>query len=210
VYEGLPREREFVLRTYPLIGLPLAFLLVGIRGEDAAGARALLALLLFTPGVYLPVLLAHVPASASHRARWILDGAPLSRAEIDNAAIKAVTVRFLVPLYAVLGGLAWFLCGAGFALRLAPVTFLSTLVVVRQVWRNFGIEKPLSVAPDEIAVEQSWFNAMMVIALVLTVLAAFAERLLASPFAAALAVLLLAALEWGQDRALSRERPGTP
>jgi hypothetical protein len=209
VFEGLPREREFVLRTYPLVGLPLAFLVVGMRGEDAAGARALLALLLFTPGVYLPVLLAHVPVSASHRARWILDGAPIARADIDNGAIKAVTLRFLVPLYGALSALAWFLCGPVFTLHVAPVTFLVTLAVVRQVWRAFGIEKPLSTAPDNVAVEQSWFNAMMVIALLLTVLAVFAERLLASPWVALAAVAVLLFLEWSQDRALSREARDT-
>ncbi len=209
VFEALPREREFVLRTYPLIGLPLAFLLVGARGEDSDTTQALLALLLFTPGVYLPVLLAHVPVSASHRARWILDGAPLTRASIDNAAMKAVAVRFLLPLYAALGGLALALCGPAFASRMVPVAFLLTLVVVRQIYRGFGIEKPLTVAPEDIAVDQSWFNAMMMIALILTVLAVFATNLLASPIVASGAVLALLALEWSQDRALNREHPST-
>ncbi len=201
VFEALPKEREFVLRTYPLIGLPLAFLLVGARGEESGEVQALLSLLLFTPGVYLPILLAHVPVSASHRARWILDGAPLTKAQIDNAALKAVAVRFLVPLYLVLGALAWKFCGIAFALRMVPVAYLATLTVVRQIYSGFGIEKPLSVAPEAIAAEQSWFNAMMVIALILTIVAVFAVKLLASPLICVGTIAALLAMEWSQDRA---------
>ena len=184
-----------------MIGLPLAFLLVGARGEEGGEVQALLSLLLFTPGVYLPILLAHVPVSASHRARWILDGAPLTRAQIDNAALKAVAVRFLVPLYIVLGALTWKFCGAAFALRMVPVAYLATLTVVRQIYGGFGIEKPLSVAPEAIVAEQSWFNAMMVIALILTIVAVFAVKLLASPLVCIGTIAALLAMEWSQDRA---------
>ncbi len=204
VFDALPKEREFVLRTYPLIGLPLAFLLVGVRGEDSEGKRALLSLLLFTPGVYLPVLLAHVPVSASHRARWILDGAPISKSEIDNAALKAIAIRFLLPLYLALGALCWSLCGVAFTLRMTPVTFLVTLTVVRQIYRGFGIENPLSVPPEEVVAEQSWFNAMMMIALVLTIAAVFAVKWLASPLVCAGVIVVLLVLEWSQDRALAK------
>jgi hypothetical protein len=204
VYEALPKEREFVLRTYPLVGLPLAFLLLGMRGEDLEGRQALLSLLLFTPGVYLPILLAHVPASASHRARWILDGAPLTKEQIDNAALKAVAVRFLVPLYVAFGALSWSLCGASFTLRMVPIAFLVTLAVVRQIYRGFGIENPLSVAPEAIVAEQGWFNAMMVITLVLTIAAAFSTKWLASPLVCAGVLAALLVLEWGQDRASAK------
>jgi len=200
IYEALPKEREFVLRTYPLIGLPLAFLLVGARGEAPEESRALLSLLLFTPGVYLPILLAHVPVSASFRARWILDGAPLSKPQIDAASIKAVAVRFLVPLYLALGSLAWLLCGAGFALRLTPVAYLATLLVVRQLYVGFHIEKPLSLPPEAVGGDQSWFNAMAVIALLLTVVAVFAVKVLASPWVCVGVVLALLAGEWLHDR----------
>jgi hypothetical protein len=200
VFEALPKEREFVLRTYPLIGLPLAFLLVGARGEAASESRALLSLLLFTPGVYLPLLLAHVPVSASHRARWLLDGAPLAKQQIDDAALKAVAVRFLVPLYVALGGLAWLLCGGAYALQLTPIAFLVTLMVVRQLYNSFGIEQPLSLPPEAVGGDQSWFNAMAVIALVLTVIAVFAVKLLGSPLLCAGIIAALLAGEWLQNR----------
>ena len=200
VFEALPKEREFVLRTYPLVGLPLAFLLVGAHGEQRGESQALLSLLLFTPGVYLPLLLAHVPVSASYRARWILDGAPLSKAQIDSAALKAVVVRFLVPLYVALGALAGLLCGTSFALRMTPVAFLVTLTVVRQLYRAFGIEKPLSLPPEEVGGDQSWFNAMLVIALLLTIVAVFAVKLLAAPLICVGVIVALLALEWSQNR----------
>jgi len=51
---------------------------------------------------------------------------------------------------------------------------------------------------------------MMMIALILTVIAVFAAKLLASPLTCALVILALLAMEWSQDRALSRENPDTP
>ncbi len=101
----------------------------------------------------------------------------------------------------MLGALAWKFCGLAFALRMVPVAYLATLTVVRQIYSGFGIEKPLSVAPDAIAAEQSWFNAMMVIALILTIVAVFAVKLLASPLICVGTIAALLAMEWSQDRA---------
>lgn len=200
VFDGLPKEREFVLRGYPLIGLPLAFLWLGARGESGEGTRALLSLLLFTPAVYLPVLIAHLPISASHRARWILDGAPIPREVIRVAALKALMVRFVLPLYLALGALAWSYCGAAFALGLTPLAFLATLMVVRQLADGFGIEPPMSVPPESIAVEQSWFNAMGMIALLSTLVAVFAVGLLDRPWWLALAYAVLILFEVKAER----------
>ena len=62
-------------------------------------------------------------------------------------------------------------------------------------------------APEEIAADQAWFNAMLMIALILTIVAVFAVKLLAAPLTCAVVVLVLLALEWSQDRALASEAP---
>ncbi len=41
VYDALPLERDFVLRTYPMIGIPIAFLLVGADDSDSESMRDL-------------------------------------------------------------------------------------------------------------------------------------------------------------------------
>src|SRR5689334_256898 len=95
VFEALPKEREFVLRSYPMLGIPLAFLVAGASGAAEWKREGLLALLCFTPSIYLPVLLVHVPASRSAAARWILDSAPVDARTIAAGARKALALRFV-------------------------------------------------------------------------------------------------------------------
>ena len=201
VHDALPLERDFVLRTYPMVGLPLAFFLAGAKG-DAGGREGLLAVLLFTPALYLPVLLAHVPATASPRARWILETAPLPSTAIVGGAIKALAVRFLLPLYLVLGGLAAALAGPEFALRLAPAGLVVTLIVMRFLYPHIATGLPLSVAADQVEVRHDWMGALATLAFLLVILATLAFAYLAStpPRAAGFLALLLL-FEWQTARA---------
>lgn len=202
VQDALPLERDFVLRTYPMIGLPLAFFLAGARGDAGPEREGLLAVLLFTPAIYLPILLAHVPATSSPRARWILESAPVTAAAIRGGAIKALAVRFLVPLYAVLGGLAAVLAGPDFALRLTPAGFLITLVVMRVLYPQVVRDNPLSVSADEVEVQHDWMGMLATLAFVLVILAALAQYVFASTPPRAVAFTLVAlALEWRTARA---------
>ncbi|MCA8980571.1 MAG: hypothetical protein H6831_11080 [Planctomycetes bacterium] len=202
VSEALPLERDFVLRTYPMVGLPLAFFLAGAKGDAGPAREGLLAVLLFTPAIYLPILLAHVPATSSPRARWILESAPVTRAAIRGGAIKALAVRFLVPLFVVLGGLAAALAGLDFALRLTPAGFLITLVVMRVLYPQVVRDNPLSVPADEVEVQHDWMGMLATLAVGLVVLATLAQYQLASTPARALAFTALAlAVEWRTARA---------
>jgi hypothetical protein len=54
--------------------------------------------------------------------------------------------------------------------------------------------------PEAVGGDQSWFNAMAVIALVLTVIAVFAVKLLGSPLLCAGIIAALLAGEWLQNR----------
>lgn len=195
VYDALPLERDFVLRTYPMIGIPLAFLVAGADGEGGEGLEDLLALLLFTPAVYLPVLLAHVPVSGTPEARWLVASAPISPAAVEQGAIKALAVRFLLPLYLVLALLALYFAGPFFTLRLAIPGALVTLISLRLLYPRCTLSAPLSVAPDEIEVRHDWTGFLLTLAVVLTVVAIGAQRLITDLPRAALLVGALVALE---------------
>jgi hypothetical protein len=185
-----------------MIGIPLAFLVAGARGQGGETMRDLLALLLFTPAIYLPVLLAHVPATSSPEARWLLDTAPISPGAIRGGAIKALAVRFLLPLYIALALLAWSLAGPGFALRLAVPGALSTLICLRILYPRCALDAPLSTAPKEIEVKHDWTGLLITLAAVLTLLALFAQRAVTD---VPRTLGLIAAL-WGIEALLSRAR----
>lgn len=203
VADALPREREVVLRTYPMVGIPLAFLLAASSGE-ADGARAgLIALLCFSPGVYLPVLLTHVSASASHEARWILATSPATAGAVANGALKAVAVRFVLPLHALLAVLAALLAGPAAALRFALPGALVSVLVLRLLWPRVATDAPLSVPPDEVRMGQDWAGGLMGLAVGLAVAAALAAAFLDVPRALA-ATAGLAVCEGLAGRALRR------
>lgn len=207
VFDALPLEREFVLRTYPMIGIPLAFLIAGSSADPGASREGLLAVLLFTPAAYLPILLVHVPASASHEARWLLDTAPVPRAAQEGGAIKAVALRFLVPLYAALFVLAWSQAGLAFAVRLAlPAAILST-ILLRQLYPMFVKEPPLSVAPDAIEAKVDWAGVLAGLGIGATLLAILAARFVTSLAAGLALAALLLVVERLQDAARRRAAP---
>jgi len=202
IFDALPREREVVLRTIPMLGIPLAFLVIAANGDLTDSKRTdLLALLLFTAGIYLPILLTHVPASASPRAAWLHQTAPIPQGALVSGTIKALAVRFLVPLYAVLGFIAWYQAGPEVALRLAPAGFLVSLFVLRRLHGICVQDAPLSVLPSEIRFEMDWFGVLGGLSMLLLVLAILASRLPPLMGAYPLCLLLLL-LEWGQDRNL--------
>lgn len=206
VFDALPLEREFVLRTYPMVGIPLAFLIAGSSGDPGASREGLLAVLLFTPVAYLPILLVHVPASASAEARWILDTAPVGKAAHAGGAIKAVALRFLVPLYAALFVLAWSQAGLGFAFRLALPAAVFSTILLRQLYPMFVHENPLSVAPDEIEAKTDWAGVLAGLGIGSTLVAILAAHFVTTLGAGLAVTALLFGVERYLDRG-SRSRP---
>ncbi|MFN0242533.1 MAG: hypothetical protein ACKVWV_06540 [Planctomycetota bacterium] len=176
VFEALPLEREFVLRTYPMLGIPLALLGVGVGDSSGNDREALIALLMFTPAIYLPILLVHVPATASAGARWLLDSAPLPREALDEGAIKAVAVRFLLPLYALLAIVAASFAGPSFVVRLALPAFLVSVALTRILYAVCVKEPPLSTAPDEVEFKLDWAGILMTLAIAMTILSLVAYK----------------------------------
>ncbi|MCK6447804.1 MAG: hypothetical protein L6Q99_15540 [Planctomycetes bacterium] len=200
VFEALAREREVVMRSYPLIGVPLAFLALGARGEEGPAKEGLAALLLFTSATYLPVLLAHVVVSRSHRARWILDTAPTPRAALQNGAFKALVARFVVPLYALLAVLTIVHGTLSSAALLVPVAFLLAVAVMRATWDFCVHDLPLSNPPETVEAKLNWGNVLIGSGVVLTILAVLAWRLVDRAWLAAVICAALLALELATDR----------
>lgn len=206
VYRALPREREVALRTYPMLGIPLAFLCIGATGSHAEGEpwrRDLLALLLFTVGVYLPLLLTHVPLSESPQAAWILRTAPVSEGARTGGAIKALFVRWLVPLYLALLVLGLALGEHEILARLWLPAVLLALLLLRRLYPTCVRDLPLSVAPEDLRSEVDWAGQVTGLAVGSTLVAVLANRYLGG-WEAALAVAGLVLVEAWQERKLRR------
>jgi len=200
VYDALPLERDFVLRTYPMIGIPLALLAVG-AGSEAGNARdGLLSLLLFTSATYLPIPIVYVQASASARARWLLDTAPCTEGEVARGAVKALAVRFLLPLYVLLSSLCFLLSDLDLVLRLALPGAMMSLIVMRRLYPMLVVDPPLSTLPDRVRTDMDWTGVLLGLGLALTIVAVFAVRFLAEPWQGALAALGLLAVDTFLDR----------
>lgn len=206
VYRALPREREMALRTYPILGIPLAFLWVGTRGAQASGEpwRAdLLALLCFTVSVYLPVLLVHVPLSESAPAAWILRTAPRPASALAGGAIKALFVRWVLPLYLALLGLGLALGQAGLLLRIWLPAVLLALLLLRVLYPRCVRDLPLSTPPEALRADLDWVGLVAPLAVGLTLVAVLANRFLTWPGGLGIAAGLVGVEVW-RERALRR------
>jgi hypothetical protein len=192
---AFPREREVALRTYPLLGIPLAFLWVAFGMEEGREKTSLVALILFTPGIYLPVLLSHLPASASHAARWIVDGAPLDRRAIHEGARRAVAVRYVLPLHLVLSIVAWQQVGGEFAARLALPAAAVSLLALRALYGPSVDGLPLSKPTDEAVRVDALGGPLMVAGVGLALLSVVAERLIATPLVGVAAAAALVGVD---------------
>jgi MFS family permease len=200
VFDALPLEREVVLRTYPLVGVPIAFLVIGASGASAVTRTDLLAVLFFTACIYLPVLLMHVPASESHRAKWLLSTHPIPAGALANGVIKAIAVRFLVPLYAALGAIGWVQAGPAIVPRLALPGLLISLAVLRMIYPSTVRDLPLSVPPDEVESKYDWGGVLLAIGMGLTVAAVLVNRLLPGVVHGLALTGVLLAVELAADR----------
>lgn len=203
VFEALPKEREFALRSYPLLGIPLAFL---VASTEATGPtrEPLFALLLFAPAAYMPILLTQVPASRSYRARWLLDLAPVSAEAVHNGALKALVVRFVLPMYALLAVLCASRGGLDVALRLALPATAAAIVLARGAYRTVVQAPPLSTSPEELGTGDHVFGLMVGTGMVAAVAAVVAAKWIATPAVGLAVTVALIALELGSDRASRR------
>ena len=181
VYDALPAEREFVLRTYPLVAAPLLLLALGTDPTKVEG-EGLFALLLFAPAAYLPFVLMHVPTTATPAARWIVDTAPLDEHTENQGAMKAVAVRLLLPLYLGIGALVMTTAKLDLGLRLWPVAVAVGLLTLRILVAR-GMARPLSTPANDLM--STWNEGLggtlMTLAVLMTLVAVAAWRTIPSP-----------------------------
>jgi hypothetical protein len=194
VLDALPREREFALRTLPLFGIPLAFLWAGSSGAESGARADLLALLFFTIGVYLPVLLLNVPVSESPGAAFLMRTAPVPRGAIDVGAVKALFVRYVLPLHVGLAVLALAFSAGDLLVRLWPASLACSLVVLETAYpRCLKLQLPLSVSPEELPGNQDWIGQTAGLALILPLAAVVLNRWASPLVGLGLAAMLFAA-----------------
>lgn len=212
VSTALPREREVALRTYPMLGIPLAFLWVSVgggRSPDAAWRSDLLALLLVTAGVYLPLLLTHVPLSESPAASWILRTAPIPARAVTGGAIKALFARWLLPLYVGVLVLGLAFGQAELLVRLWLPAVLLGLLLLRFLYGRCVRDLPLSVAPEALRGDVDWAGVVLPLAVGLTLLAVVANRSLGGT-GTLLGIGILAAAEALAEHRQGRSRAPGP
>ncbi len=149
IYEGLPAEKDFALRTYPLMAIPLAFLFLGADASSQQG-QGLLAILCFAPLTYLPILLLFVPTTAHPAARTLLDSSPLNPNDEAEGARKAVAIRIVLPLYLGLTMLISWLASVELALHLVPPAAGFTVLLMRSLWRHYVERPPLSTPASDL------------------------------------------------------------
>ncbi len=164
----------------------------------------LLALVSLLPAVYLPVLVTQVPGSAWHRARWLVESAPVPAPAVQNATIKALAVRFLLPAYVVLGALTVWSGELALVVRFTVPGYLLALWMLRGLVVKTVEDPPLSVAPEDVVTRLEWSQVMLTLAMVAVAGAAgLALAVDTAPRTAALIAVLLA-LEVASDRAQRR------
>lgn len=182
VYDALPAERDFVIRTYPLVAAPLLLFALGADPSTQEG-EGLFALLLFAPAAFLPFVLMHVPTTQTPDARWIVDTAPTHPADEDGGALKAVAIRLLLPLYVGIGAFVAVLASPSLALRLWPLAVAAGLVTLRVLGRG-APARPLSVRATDLA--SAWNEGLggtlIAVGMVMTIVSAACWRLVPSPW----------------------------
>jgi len=149
IYHGLPAEKDFGLRTYPLMAIPFAFLFLGADGTRPEGL-GLLAILSFAPLTYLPILLLFVPTTQTPQARVLLDVAPLGTLQEREGALKAIAVRILIPLYVLLAIVISWVATIELALHLIPPAAALTVYALRPLWLHYVENKPLSTPAQDL------------------------------------------------------------
>jgi hypothetical protein len=207
VYDALPAERDFVMRAYPLLAVPLAFLILGGGAHDPQ-SEGLLALLAFTPAIYLPVLLVHVPATATPLARWLLDTAGLDPRAEREGTIKAIAVRFLAPLYLALLAVPIARGGLDLGLRLFGPALVAGLLTLRAGYASCVSSPPLSLLVQDLpaAFKDAFSGSFLMLAMVHTVLAILCWRFVATPSVGMAILAVAVALELAVHGRLVRPR----
>jgi len=200
VYGALPAERDFNLRTWPLVAMPLGFLFLGSDTTTVEG-RGLWVLLLFAPVAYLPFILVHVPVTATPEARWLVATSPLAPTAEISAVRKVLAVRILLPLHIGLGVLTAALVAPRLALTLTPVAAACGWLALRLLYRA-PESPPLSTPPAQLAsaYSEGIAGSVLSVGIAASLVGLVAWQLLPGPAAGFTILAVVAGLELASAR----------
>ena len=129
------------------------------------------------------MLVTQVPISRSWQAAWLIESAPATTASLQLGAMKALVVRFVVPLYLLFALLTFSLTGAEAILRLTLPAFCVAALAVAHLWPLCVAAPPLSMSPEDFTPPTAWYASLVGWAMGLTILAIFVERKVEAPWA---------------------------
>lgn len=99
----LTRSPGFRAKVLPLAGVPAALVLLALLDPDPRAGTLLLGITLQFPAIYLPILVAFLPAADQERTAWVFETSPAAdRAAIlgRKAALLVLFGHVLAPLHA--------------------------------------------------------------------------------------------------------------
>lgn len=120
VWKITSRDKNFKIRFYPGVGymLVLIFLIVFRNGKNfAVSWHELPSTKMYLAFIYAPIMamtssLAILPYYENYQAAWIYQSTPLNKpGEIISGAIKALIVKFFIPLFLFLFIVSYFIWG---------------------------------------------------------------------------------------------------
>ncbi|MFS0784342.1 hypothetical protein [Bacillus sp. 1P06AnD] len=99
----LRNEREFKLKVFPSLGLslvlPFILIFTSIQDTGLKGINDFAFYSIYFTGLMVPAVVSFVQYSEKYKGAWIFTVAPVrSVGLLHKAALKAVTVRYLMPL----------------------------------------------------------------------------------------------------------------
>ena len=132
------RDRQFKLRAYPQLGYGLAFVLfttlrqTGYLG-GAEGGPVNHLLILYMGVLFMIAAMGLTAISDQFKAAWVYASAPITRpGEMLAGRFKAITVKLMLPYFALLAAYVFYLKGPGVTLDvvLAFVNSLAMLLMI--------------------------------------------------------------------------------
>jgi hypothetical protein len=121
-------DRMFRMRVYPMLAIPLVFILFfSFAGEKASQQVPLAVAAAFLPAIYSFIILVQTRYSETPAAAWIFATAPVRQLGLfASGVVRALCLCFLLPWLLVVLGLTATLTGRG---RLLDAAFASLAVV---------------------------------------------------------------------------------
>lgn len=148
------RDRQFKLRTYPSLAFIFVFPAFFLIAGHPSVRQALVELpntqkhlfVLYMAGAMLPSMLINLRFGDNWQAAWIYTAMPIARpGDVFAAATKALTIRFVLPAYAVVSAATMALWGARILPDIALAGCTTLMMCSLQSW-FFGRRFPFSEA----------------------------------------------------------------